>query len=127
MSDAMGPVLVFDQVVGTALVTTVPKFNRFLGQYDKYTLHAVVGPTANALTATLTVRLKQSSDERAFTNKNTGNAEINGSTITNFASGPTNIYGYDANNQIGGGFGQLEVNVSASSAHVQIYATGRNT
>lgn len=121
MGQSSAPVLVFDEVVGTAIVTTKPEFNRFLGMFDKYAFHAVCAPCAGP--PNLTVRLKMGSDNRNFTNKN-GTAEIAAQALS--ATGMQSLYGTDAGTVVGHGLGQLEVSLSAGSSRIQIYAIGRS-
>lgn len=112
---------VFDEVVGTAAVVSLPALNAFLGSHDKWAFHMVAGPSGAA--ANVTVRYKHSSDERNWDYKN-GTAEIAAQALSTTAQ--TSKMGFDLGTNVGQGYGQLEVSLSASTARIQIWATGRD-
>lgn len=125
MKAPTGPVLVFDEVVGSAGVYSHTSMDAFLGRFDKYSFQMICSPASGTL-GTVSARLKVSSDLTNWVDKNAA-AEVTSATCS--ATAQVVAAGNDPGTGTNAGhkFGRLLVTAAtAMQVSVKIWATARD-
>jgi hypothetical protein len=118
---------VFDSYVSSTNATySDPQFDAMLGSAEKLVLQ-VIADQVSGTSPTITVRLEHSADRRSWGNKNSGNAEINGSSLTSGSGSSQSVVGSDAGSTPGLGFSRLNIAMGGTTpgARLRVFATGR--